>query len=259
MKTIRNCLVAVIVAIPAAAYAQAEQTTDFTWGDRIDAGRSVIASNINGTVTMRPGSGDRVEVRATKHWRRGDPSLVRVYAEKQNGNVRICPLYRDQQICDDDHTSSHDRRDYDGDVTIDFVILVPKGVNVSASTVNGNVSISGGTENVEAATVNGGIAVESGRGRLSATTVAGGIAATVEMVPQSMNFTSVNGEILVEMAKSIGADVDVTTVNGSVKTDYDIVVNGGWFSNRVSGHIGPSGGPRMHITTVNGGVQLRKR
>jgi len=260
MSMIRKSLVALLIAAPAAVYGQSEQSTDFSWGDRIDAGRAIRASNINGTVTMRPGSGDRVEVRATKHWRRGDPSLVRIYAQKEsNGDVRICPLYRDQQICDDNHNDSYDRRSNDGDVQIDFVILIPKGVNVSASSVNGNVSIAGATENVSATTVNGGIAVESGRGRLNATTVSGGIAATVETAPQSMDFTSVNGEILIEMAKSIGADLDVTTVNGRVKTDYDIVVNGGWFGNRISGHVGPSGGTRMHITTVNGGVELRKR
>jgi hypothetical protein len=261
----RGLMAALLLAPVVAAAQRPEQTSDFKWGDRIDAGRTVRVSNINGTVTVRPGSGDRVEVSAVKRWRRGDPASVRIMATKSGADVRVCPLYEDQNHCDDNH-SDRNRRDRghryenDNDVSVDFTILVPRGVHVVAGTVNGSVSIVGGTEDVHAATVNGDVSVESGRGRLTATTVSGTVRARIDTRPSAIDFTTVNGNVIAEMASSIGADVEMTTVNGELRSDYEIVMRNGRYNPfSLSAHIGPAGGPRMKLTTVNGSVELRKR
>jgi DUF4097 and DUF4098 domain-containing protein YvlB len=133
-------------------------------------------------------------------------------------------------------------------------------VNVTAGSVNGPVSVTGATESVEAATVNGDVTVESGRGRLSGTTVSGDVHATIVTRPSSMEFTTVNGSVIAELASDIGVDLEMTTVNGSLDTDYDVVVRSGRFNPfNVNAHLGPSGGPRMRLTTVNGNVVLKKR
>jgi hypothetical protein len=244
---------------------QTEQTSEFRWSERIDAGRSVRISNINGIVTLRAGSGDRVEVTAVKRWRRGDPARVKIHAAREGGDIRVCPLYDDRDDCDDNGRRTDSRRrdrgdNYDDDVQIDFTVLVPRGVHVEATTVNGPVSVTGATENIAATTVNGDVTVESGRGRLSATTVSGTVRATVLTRPTDMEFTTVNGNVIVELASSIGADVDMTTVNGNLRTDYDIVVrNGRWNPFNLNAHIGPAGGPRMRVTTVNGNAELKKK
>ena len=245
-----------------------EQTSDFRWSERIEAGRTVKVTNINGTVTFRAGTGDRVEVTAIKRWRRSDPSSVKIYAARENGDIRVCPLYEDRDDCDDHGRRSDWRRrdrndrndDYDDDIQIDFTVLIPRGVNVVAATVNGPVSVTGATEDVNAATVNGDVTVESGRGRLSATTVSGTVRAIVVTRPTDMEFTTVNGNVIAELAPNVGVDVDMTTVNGNLKTDYDIVVrNGRWNPFNLSAHVGPAGGPRMKLTTVNGNAELRKK
>jgi hypothetical protein len=244
---------------------QTEQTSEFRWSERIEAGRSVKVSNINGTVTLRAGTGDRVEVTAVKRWRRGDPSSVKIYAAREGGDIRVCPLYEDRDDCNDNGRRSDGRRrdrndNYDEDVQVDFTVLVPRGVNVTAATVNGPVSVTGATEDVNAATVNGDVTVESGRGRLTATTVSGTVRATIVTRPAEMEFTTVNGNVIAELAPNIGVDVEMTTVNGNLRTDYDIVVrNGRWNPFNLSAHVGPAGGPRMRLTTVNGNAELRKK
>src|SRR6476660_6608030 len=103
MMSIRRGLLAALVVAPL-AYGHAQrpaQTSEFKWSDRVDAGRTVKVTNINGTVTVRQGSGDRVELVAVKRWRRGDPASVRIAASKDGRDVRICPLYQDQDDCDD--------------------------------------------------------------------------------------------------------------------------------------------------------------
>ena len=242
-----------------------EQTSEFHWSERVDAGRTVKVTNINGPVTFRSGSGDRVEVTAVKRWRRGDPATVKIYAAREGGDIRVCPLYEDRDDCDD-HGRAADRRrrdrddNRDDDVQVDFTVTIPRGVNVVAATVNGPVSVTGGTEDVSAATVNGDVTVESGRGRLSATTVSGTVRATVVTRPADMEFTTVNGNVIAELASNIGADVEMTTLNGNLHTDYDIVVrNGRWNPFNLSAHVGPAGGVRMKLTTVNGNAELRKK
>jgi hypothetical protein len=242
-----------------------EQTSDFRWSERIEAGRTVRVSNINGNVTFRAGSGDRVEVTAVTRWRRGDPASVKIYAQRErNGDIRVCPLYEDRDDCDDQGRRSDSRRrrdrDDNNDVSIDFTVLMPRGVNVVAATVNGPVSVSGATENVEAATVNGDVTVESGRGRLTAATVSGTVHAIIVTIPTEVEFTTVNGSVVAELASNIGADVEMTTVNGGLRSDYDITMRAGrFFGSSINAHIGPAGGPRMRLTTVNGDVELRKR
>src|SRR5262245_53849634 len=99
---IRGVVAALIAAPIALSSAQRqEQTSEFRWSERVDAGRAVRVTNINGTVTLRAGSGDRVEVTAIKRWRRGDPASVKIYAARENGDIRVCPLYEDRQDCDD--------------------------------------------------------------------------------------------------------------------------------------------------------------
>jgi hypothetical protein len=264
-RSLASLMMTLVAPIAIASAQRPEQTSDFRWSERIDAGRAVKVSNINGTVTVRAGGGDRVEVTAVKRWRRGDPGSVKIYAAREGGDVRVCPLYNDQDDCDDRNRRSdrryRDREDgRDNDVSIDFTVLVPRGVHVIAATVNGPVTVVGATEDVDATTVNGDVIAESGRGRLRATTVSGTVRAYVMTRPTGMEFTSVNGDVFAELASNIGADVEMTTLNGNLKTDYDIVVrNGRWNPYNLAAHVGPAGGPRMRLTTLNGNVELRKR
>lgn len=257
----RGYLLGALVAPFALASAQVrEQTEEFKWNERIDAGRSVKATNINGTITVRQGSGDRVEVTAVKRWRRGDPASVRISARKDGGDIRVCPLYDDQDDCNDNNDRNRRRNsDNRNDVVVDFTILVPRGVHLVAGTVNGAVSVAGVTEDVEVATVNGDLTVESGRGRLTASTVQGAIHARVNTRPSAMEFTTVNGGILLELSSDMGADVEMTTVNGEIRSDFGVVVTGRWSAGNIRTHVGPAGGPRARLTTVNGSIELRKR
>src|ERR1041385_7862516 len=99
---------AVVAAAPLAAQRN-EQTSEFKWGEQLASGRWVRVGNLNGKITVGQASGDRVELVATKHWRRGNPDDVRIEARKDGDDVVICALYGRQQSCDDDYTSSSRR------------------------------------------------------------------------------------------------------------------------------------------------------
>jgi hypothetical protein len=259
-------IAAALVAAPLAfgSAQRSEQTQESTWGDRIDAGRWVRASNVNGRITVRQGTGNRVEVTAVKRWRRGDPASVRIETKKVGDDIQICALYGEQETCNE---RRNDRRwgnrydNDDNDVSVDFTILLPRDVRLQTTTVNGSLQISGATSDVEAATVNGELEVETGGGPLTASTVNGSIRARITGVAatRSMSFTTVNGSVIAELPATAGADVEMTTVNGELRSDFDMSVRGRLDPHNLNVHVGAPGGPRIRLTTVNGNVELRKR
>ena len=63
------------------------------------------------------------------------------------GDVLVCALWNDRSTCDEDGYHSHNdgwRGDNDhNDVQVEFVVRLPAGVKIDASTVNGGVTVDG--------------------------------------------------------------------------------------------------------------------
>lgn len=264
MRALLAVVASATIALPAAG--QIRQTGDtFNWSGRIPAGRWIEVRNLNGGITVGAASGDQVEVTATKHYRRGDPSVVHFDVQKfgpGSESVVICALWGDRSSCDDRNYDSHgDRSTRNNDVNVEFRVLVPTGVKVGVSTVNGAVFVDGATSEVEAETVNGELEVATSGGPVNASNVNGSVRARIGKVDANddMKFTTVNGSVSVEFASDFGADVELETVNGSLNTNFAMTVSGRLDPRHLRAHIGKPGGPRIKLETVNGNVELRKR
>jgi hypothetical protein len=260
MRILKTLALMTLVALPAAGQGNQSGNT-FNWSGKIPAGRWIRIQNLNGGITVGQASGENVEVVATKHWRRGDPSVVRIETQKpsSNGDVLICALWGDESSCDDRGSRSrgHIRNN---DVSVDFRVLVPKGVRVGVATVNGAVSVDGATAEVDASTVNGELEVATTGGRVNASNVNGSVRARLGKIDSEgdMNFATVNGSVVVEFNGDFGGDVDLETVNGSLNTNFEMTVSGRLDPKHLRAHIGRPGGPRLKLETVNGSVELRK-
>ena len=255
------------MASPAAGQRQ-QQDNSFSWSGKIPAGRWIRIRNLNGGITVGAASGDNVEVTATKRWRRGDPAVVRFETKKfgpGEESVVICALWGERSSCDDRNYDTRgdrdDRRSRNNDVGVDFRVLVPKGVKVGVNTINGAVIVDGATAEVDAATVNGELEVNTSGGPVNATNVNGGVRARLGRLDSdaNMEFTTVNGSVVVEFGGEFGADVDLQTVNGSLNTNFEMTVSGRLDPKHLRAHIGKPGGPRIRLETVNGSVELRHR
>jgi Ni/Co efflux regulator RcnB len=264
---IRTIVAAALVVAPLAlgsAQRSPEQTSDFRWSEQIGSGAWVRSSNVNGKISVTQGTGNRVELVATKRWRTGDPARVRIEARKVGNDVEICALFDDQRSCDDKYEGRsrwRDRDDDRNDVSVDFAIVMPRNVRLRAATVNGSVDVRGATSDVEASAVNGSVDVETGEGPLSASTVNGSVYARItgSSFNHPMSFTTVNGNVIAELPAGAGADIEMTTVNGTLRSDFDLTVRGRIDPRNLNVHVGAPGGPRIRLTTVNGNLELRKR
>ena len=252
----------------ARAYGQASKSGDtpFTWSGAVQAGRWVYVRNLNGPVRVEEGTGSKVEVRAEKRWRRGNPDDVKITVRQvgsAGGDVLVCALWNDRSTCDED--GYHSRNDGSwwnnndrNDVQVEFVVRLPAGVKIDASTVNGGVEIDGATSDVVAHTVNGSIDARSTGGAVTAHTTNGDvIVSSAKLDGDRTEFSTVNGTITVTLPATVNADVEMRTVNGHLSSDFPLTVEGTFSPRRLHATLG-KGGPTLRLSTVNGSIRLRK-
>lgn len=257
------------VAAPAprvTAHAAARQQDDhWNWHGNVAAGKTVEIRNINGSVTADAASGSEVEVTAVKRaGRHGDPKDVRIVAEESSDGVTICVVYPGRSVSDgcaqrgQRRRSDDDDEDNRNDTEVEFTVHVPRGVEFSGNTVNGDVLARGMSSRTSGRSVNGGVEIETSAGEASGESVNGAVHAIVSGQGQgALRFESVNGAVDLTLPRGLNADLDASTVNGSITSDFEITVQGGMSMrrSRLHGHIG-QGGRALRISTVNGSIRL---
>jgi hypothetical protein len=237
----------------------------FTWSGNVSEGHWVYVRNLNGPVRVEQGTGDKVEIRAEKRWRRGDPEDVKITVRQvgsAGGDVIACALWNDRSTCDEDGYHSHNDNWFGfnnrNDVQVEFIVRLPAGVKIDASTVNGGVEIDGATSNVVAHTVNGSVKAKSSGGPVSAHTTNGDIIVrSAALNNDRTEYTTTNGSITVELGGSVNADVDMRTVNGHLSSDFPLTMEGSFSPRRLHATLG-KGGATLRLSTVNGSIRLRK-
>jgi hypothetical protein len=255
--------VATLVAPVASAAAQQgarESDNAFDWSGAIPSGSWLRIKNLNGPITVEPGTGSTAEVHAVKEWRRGDPSAVRFAVVKDGDNVTICALWHDATCDASGYQSRGGRRNENNDVSVRFVVKLPRGVRMDANTVNGSLNIGGASAEVVAHTVNGGITAASSSGPVTASTVNGSVRVRMDALPAGdgdLSYSTVNGSVIVELPASFNGAIDMSTVNGALRTDFPITVSGKLNPRRIRATIG-NGGRLLRLKTVNGSLELRK-
>lgn len=267
MRTLSLMAAGAALAVMAPSACAQETDHSFKWTSGIEAGRTVYVRNMNGAIRVESGSGATAEVRAEKRWRRGDPKDVKITAAKTaRGDILICAIWEGRATrCDEDGYSSHGSDSWwrgdrnHNDVSVEFTVLLPKGVKLTASTVNGALSIEGATAAVSAHTVNGSIEAASTSGPVRAKTVNGSVRVRTGAVgPDDVSYETVNGSVTLEIPEGVNADLDMRTVNGSVVSeDFPITIQGRIDRRRIEGKLG-KGGPEIRLSTVNGSIRLRK-
>lgn len=247
-------------AVLALSLAASAQSDVFTWSGTLANGQRLEVLDINGGIDVSPAAGNAVNVRAEKTVRRGSASDVEIKVEQEAGGIVVCTLYRrgDGSFpsgCRD--TSKREGSNWkNSDVRVQYAIQMPALASLTAKTVNGAISVRGLNADVDANTVNGDVNVET-TGRAQAKTVNGKVEAKIGKLDQDTTFSTVNGRIVVSMGAAVNAEVEVATVNGKIETDFPITIQGKMSSRKLQGRIG-SGGPRLRLNTVNGGIRIEK-
>lgn len=133
--------------------------------------------------------------------------------------------------------------------------------DIDMITTSGTITLEEIRGIVEAHSVSGKIKILGAKGgATSVNTTSGDIWVEfkeVEVTLSKMEFSSTSGDILLALPENLGANVEVKTVSGSIRTEFQVLIEGIMGRGEVRGTIG-GGGIRLRIYTTSGDIALRK-
>ncbi|SET83508.1 DUF4097 family beta strand repeat-containing protein [Thalassotalea agarivorans] len=252
MKSLSKILATLIVTISFNTLADVEDVIQKTFD--VDADVKFSLENINGGVTIESWSQNSIEVIATiKAKTQDDRDKVKIEFKSSSSKVEVETKHKESSMWGGDDNVN---------ASVTYQVKVPASAELTdVELVNGSLAITGVQGGVEAATVNGQMMIEDVAGDIELDSVNGKIKLTVSDLAntQKIDVDTVNGVIQIYVPEPFNADVDIETLNGSIKNQFGLVEEEGLVvGNSVSGRVG-SGDVSVEIETVNGSVKLYKR
>ena len=219
------------------------------------AGGRVEISNVNGKVEVLAGDGNSVEVYAKKTGSAGSPEAAKQALER----IEIAETSSASEVKIETKISRSGGWNHDG-ARVEYVVHVPKGVDLKAVTVNGGVEVSGVDGRVIAEATNGGVRGRGISGPLEASTTNGGVDVEVTRVSDAgLKLECTNGGIVLKLPADAKASISARVTNGGIDTDNLAIQAIGQASNRrLNGDLN-GGGPRIQLEGTNGGIKISAR
>lgn len=235
---------------------------EFRWSGAVPRGKTLEIKGINGGIRALAKTDGPAEVVAVRSGRRRPPSEVKIEVVEHEGGVTLCAVYPGGGSSGPYECKPGDRTGRLGarnsDVQVDFVVKVPPGVAFAGRTVNGSVETERLPGNVAARTVNGEVSVVAD-GYVSAETVNGSIDAVMGRTDwkDALALKTVNGSITLTVPANADATLEAKSVNGSITTDVPLTAKSQSSHRQLTGTLG-AGGRQLALSTVNGGIHLRR-
>ena len=242
--------------------------------------REVIVANTFGAVTVRAGEPGRVSfaIRQTaRSYRREslEDAFLEITLDVDEETTRLELMQAGPFTCVSDGGEFRGCGfDPDYEVSWDWEVLVPAGIDVEASNVNGGpLAIEGVTGRVKARNVNGAVRLEGLAGAVEASTVNGDLHAVMVRAPTGdSSFETLNGDVELVLPADTSAELGLRTRHGEIYTDFEFTTlprrptptNG--LASRYQYRLDPdllvrigAGGVRLYCGTLNGDIVVRAR
>jgi DUF4097 and DUF4098 domain-containing protein YvlB len=213
-------------------------------------GSNVKIQSINGLVSIETWDSDQAEINITV--RASD------IAAMERRPIIIEPTPNSLTIRVDEDKEGRRRGEDRGWVRHEARLKLPKNVNLKVTSVNGKVDIGAITGEVGVSSVNGGVMVAQAGTATQLSSINGGISISLLRLGEGgLRVNSINGGVKIGLPSETGAEIDVHSINGGIDSDLPITVVGEMKRGQLRGRVG-DGGPPITISSVNGGVTLRR-
>jgi DUF4097 and DUF4098 domain-containing protein YvlB len=145
------------------------------------------------------------------------------------------------------------------DVVVDFTVRLPANVRLGASTMVGDLRVTGARAPLVLHTVSGEVDAVTAAGPVEVTALNGSVRVRMDAFGDTgaVTLKTLNGSVTAELPPRLDAHVSAKTINGSIATDYGVAVNGKFTGHDVDATLG-RGGREVHLETVNGSIHLHK-
>jgi hypothetical protein len=143
----------------------------------------------------------------------------------------------------------------DVNLEVSYHLTVPREVELTVRTVDGSIEAKDVGGPTRLSSINGEVRVERGRGSLEASVTNGRIEVGLAELGhrERLFLRTVNGEIELYLPTGLGADLEVSSANGSVKTD--LPVQGRRDRSSILGTLN-GGGPLIRLQAQNGAIRI---
>ena len=232
-----------LLTVTAAETETIDRSFDFTFDG------TVTLKNVNGNVEIHGWDEARVRVVAVKKARGSN-----AHEKLERNRVSITATTDRIDIA----TEITRSRGWNNNVSVNYELWVPRTLNLSAKTTNGNVRIETLDGEINLRSTNGNLIASEVGGRINGATTNGGITVDMESyMGGDMEFRTTNGSIKVTAPASMAADISARTTNGSIRTDFPVEINGKVSRRVLQGRIN-GGGDTVSLKTTNGSIKLNE-
>ena len=243
-----------VTALLATGSLFASVTAEETFSFKLNDGGRFSISNVNGSIVVTGGSGDSVEIIATKKAdNQADLDKIEIKIKSSPDEIAV-----ETELGESGHWFSHGNNS--GSVKYDVIVPVNTRLD-SVETVNGGVNISGVGGKVVSESVNGDLEVSDLAGDVDLSTVNGGIEADFAKLAeqQRVKVETVNGRVTIYLPADANVEINADTLNGGINaSDFGLETDKGFVGSDLNGRIG-DGSARLNIDTVNGAIKIRKK
>ena len=228
---------------------EARESWTKTYAVKPDATLSVRESN--GKILVTAGDGDKIEVTATKI----STAMTEDAAKADLKQFTIAETVTDRLVELDSSTRSL-QVVLHGSRRVDYDIKVPKSLNVTIRTSNGEVKVQdvGGTLTIEA--TNGDIEASGLNGGADVTAINGRVNLGLAKVNDAgVRCKTTNGEIFLAIPSASRATIAARVLHGDIRTENLPIQKTDESRQRLNATIG-GGGPEIRLETTNGEVKV---
>lgn len=239
------------LVLPLAA-AGSDLTEAFTYSYPFAADGRISLENINGDVTVEGWDREEVSIEAIKRGRSQealDAAVIEI--EAREDVIHVETRYPQNRHGDG-------RRDA---ASVDYTLYVPRGAELDEiELVNGSLTLASLAGDVTASLVNGEVRARGLAGDAEISSVNGELEIALDELGDgsTVELSTVNGSLRLDVPGGAGAEVEATTVHGDIRNDFGLDVDKtGFFGKSLEGTVG-AGGARVRMSNVNGSIDIRQ-
>lgn len=215
----------------------------------LSPGTDVRVSSFNGSVKIETWDSDRAEINIQIKASDREAMDRRPVIIDHTGNTLVIRTENDRE----GGKWGRDR----GWARHEVNLRLPRAISLTVSSINGSVNVGQLTGAVAVRSVNGSVQVAQAGTATELTSINGRTSVSVGRIGEGgLRVSSINGGVEINLPESTNADVEVRSVNGGINADIPINVIGEMKRGQLTGKLG-SGGARITVNSVNGGVTLR--
>jgi len=242
-----------VLALHAQASDQGSETDEFHQTYPLSANGRVELDNLNGSVHISAWDRNEVKVDAIKRaWNKQRLDEAKIKIDSSANSISIRTEYPGH-----DHTFWNDGH-HDQPASVEYTLTVPRNARLDGiNLVNGSLDLEGVSGEIKASSVNGRLAAHNLGGRADLSTVNGKLEAHVDRLESPLEVSSVNASVLLTLPSDAKADLEASTVNGSISDDFGLpVTKHQWAGRDLRGELG-GGGPHVRVSNVNGRIEIK--